>query len=314
LARFTDLLAPAYVNPGVTVFEVRKGERVSGPIAPAPVRAVVPSASAPPLGAFRQPRGVAVDTNGDVYVADFDNNRVQKLSRSLEPLAAWGGPGTGPGLFRQPCQVAVRGDELLVADTWNGRVQVLDREGRYLRTFAGGVYGPRGIAVAPDGTVYVSDTGNHRVRRFDRAGADAGGFGGPGSAPGQFQEPMGIAVGEDGRVYVCDNGNARLQVFDAAGAFLQSFPVPGWRVEVYSEPKVALARGLIWVTVPLLDEVRAYGPDGALRRTIAGGAAPGAPFGKPLGIAYNGVTGELVIAELEGRVSRIPLAERAPKP
>jgi YYY domain-containing protein len=312
LARFGDLLAPAYVNAGVLVFEVKRRE---GARLPAAKPVVAPQGPpSPAVGAFRQPRGVAVDAEGQVYVADFDNNRVQKLTRALEPLAAWGGEGAGPGLFRQPCEVAVLGDELLVADTWNGRVQVLDREGRFLRELATGLYGPRGIATGPDGTVYVADTGNHRVRRFNRDGTDAGGFGGPGSAPGQFLEPIGIAVSDDARVYVCDNGNARLQAFDAAGGFQGAFPVPGWRVEVYSEPKVALAGGLVWVTVPLADEVRAYSPDGRLRRTIVGGRSPNAPFGKPLGIAYNPTTRELLVTELEDRVSRIRLDEGVSRP
>jgi DNA-binding beta-propeller fold protein YncE len=272
-----------------------------------------PLPTAVPAGSFRQPRGLAADADGNVYVADFDNHRIQKLHRDLSPIAAWGGEGAGPGQFRQPCQVAVRGDQVLVADTWNGRIQVLDREGRFLGELARDLYGPRGLAVGPDGSLYVADTGNHRIRRFDSEGAALGSFGEHGSGPGQFLEPVGVAVGDDGRVYVCDNGNARLQVFDADGVFRSSFPVPGWRVAVYSEPKVALAQGLVWVTVPLADEVRAYSPEGALVRTIAGGSAPDAPFGKPLGIAYNAATRELVVSALENRVTRIPLPESRAK-
>jgi DNA-binding beta-propeller fold protein YncE len=128
-----------------------------------------------------------------------------------------------------------------------------------------------------------------------------------------LRERVGIAGGDDGRVYVCDNGNGRLQIFDESGGVVGAFPVPGWREEVYSEPKVALAQGLIWVTVPLADEVRAYSAGGTLVRTLTGGEGPDAPFGKPLGIAYNPVTRELVVTELQDRVSRIPLPGKAAK-
>jgi DNA-binding beta-propeller fold protein YncE len=309
LAGLEGTLVPVFANPGVTLFAVKRGDVESRPV-PIPTP---PPASGPPPGSFRQPRGVAVDEAGNVYVADFNNHRIQKLGPGLEPIAAWGSEGSSPGLFRQPCQVAVRGDEVLVADTWNGRIQVLGRDGAYLRDLATGLYGPRGIAVAPDGAVYVADTGNHRVRRFGAEGREEGGFGARGSGPGQFLEPVGIAVGADGRVYVCDNGNARLQVFDAKGGFLKAIPVPGWRLATYSEPKVTLAQDLIWVTVPLADQVRAYSHEGALVRTLDGGDAPGAPFGKPFGIAYNPVTRELVVTELQDRVSRIALPQQAGK-
>jgi uncharacterized protein (TIGR03663 family) len=82
---------------------------------------------------------------------------------------------------------------------------------------------PRGVAVDPAGYVYVVDSGNHRVQKFDLEGNYLLTWGGQGNAPGQFQEPWGLAVDDQGRVYVADTWNHRVQVFDGNGAFLNTW-------------------------------------------------------------------------------------------
>jgi len=77
-------------------------------------------------GQFYEPRGVALDAEGNVYVADSGNNRIQKLSLEGEPLARWGNRGNGPGQFDFPSGVAVDGEgHIYVADTNNDRIQKL---------------------------------------------------------------------------------------------------------------------------------------------------------------------------------------------
>jgi YYY domain-containing protein len=299
------LLAPAYRNDEESIYAVR-GLQVAASL-PVPATAPARASTAPPPDRLSQPRGVAADAEGHLYVADFDNHLVRKLAPTLELLASWGGEGEAPGRFRQPCQVAVAGDRLYVADTWNGRVQVLDTQGRFHAQWKSDFYGPRGIAVGRGGRVYVADTGNHRIRVFEPDGREVAAWGGRGSAPGEFVEPIGVATDSEGAVYVCDNGNARLQVFDAEGGFVRAFPVHGWRTETFSEPKVALTPGLIWVTVPLEGAVRAYSADGRLVREIRAFSDPDAPFTRPMGLAYNESRRELVVADLEGRLGRIPL-------
>ena len=73
---------------------------------------------------------------------------------------------------------------------------------------------PRGIAVAADGSVYVADTYNHRVQKFDTNGAFVAKWGSSGTGDGQFNLPVGIAVDADGSVYVADTSNNRVQKFD----------------------------------------------------------------------------------------------------
>ncbi len=307
--RWDTLVTPLYENPEVAIFSVNGnflGPRPPLTIetAPAEPEPAAPSASAAqdPVGVLRQPRGVACDRNGNVYVADFGNCRIQKFGPDLKPLAAWGRRGTAPGEFQDPCGVAIGPDgSVYVADTWNGRVQVFDPAGHYLREWGTNLYGPRGIAVDSAGRVWVADTGNNRVVRFTRAGASDLVIGGRPDAPQLLAEPTGIAVDAGGHAYVCDNDNGRLTIFDSNGALVAEFPVPGWRREAFSEPYVALGGdGSLFVTVPLAHAVRCYSTHGKMIAEYGGQTLGLQPSDKPVGITSRGQHGELLVTSLDG--------------
>jgi DNA-binding beta-propeller fold protein YncE len=78
---------------------------------------------------------------------------------------------------------------------------------------AGQLRSPWGIAVDGAGDVYVTDTGNHRVEKFDKEGNFITQWGGFGNGDGQFNFPYGIAVDAKGSVFVIDSGNTRVQQF-----------------------------------------------------------------------------------------------------
>jgi YYY domain-containing protein len=318
LTRFeswTDLLIPVYRNPEMVLFAV-KGVFAPGAAA-APVRveelpsatqkeqAPLPPPDAP--GRVRQPRGAASDAAGRIWVADFGNQRVQLLGSDGSSLLAFGTRGSGPGQFNDPCGIAVGPSGLVfVADTWNGRVQVFDDKGAWLREWGGGFFGPRGIAVDAGGSVFVADTGNGRVVRFDGFGHKEAEWG-TANGPGKLADPQGLAAGVDGSIYVADNGNGRVAVFDRGGGFLRAFDVAGWRREALSEPYLALDQGLLWVSVPLEGEVRAYTKEGRLVKTLRGKDQPeGQRFEKPSGLALL-PKGRLFVADLEGRFVFLPL-------
>ena len=193
-------------------------------------------------GQFNEPRGVTLDSTGNLYVVDSKNNRIQKLSPTGEVLAVWGREGAEPGQFKDPCGIAVGPDgNIYVADTWNHRIQKFDAEGKFLLEWSAedpSFWGPRGIAVAADGNVLVTDTGNKRVVTFTSDGAPVTTWGGDGSEPGQFIEPVGIAVNEQQEVVVADTGNRRLQFFQVDGTFIREWTLSGWE-EFYTEPYVA---------------------------------------------------------------------------
>src|SRR5439155_1427221 len=76
---------------------------------------------------------------------------------------------------------------------------------------------PSGVAVRPDGTILVADTGNNRIQLFDAKGSFLSAFGSEGSGDGQLSGPTGVAVSPDGRILVADTGNHRIQVLDGVG-------------------------------------------------------------------------------------------------
>ena len=119
-----------------------------------------------------------------------------------------------------------------MADAGNQRVQKLASDGGFIAEWKGpdpGFYGPRGIAIGPDASVYVIDQGHIRVAKFDLDGRTLAVWGSKGKSDGKFDDPTSVAVDPTtNRVYVADPRNKRIQVFDADGKFLSKWSVPEW--------------------------------------------------------------------------------------
>ena len=137
-------------------------------------------------GQFNEPRGIAVDSDGNVHVADSGNNRVQKFSRMGQFLDKWGDEGDGDGQFTKPFHVAVdSNNDIYVSNHPTGlfhgipprvRVQKFTPNGDFIRGwgevgFAAGEFrSPRGIAVEYDDVILVVDQENHRIQKFSSNG------------------------------------------------------------------------------------------------------------------------------------------------
>lgn len=144
---------------------------------------------------FVWPHGIHVDHDGNVWVTDGrgDGDRGHQVieftpsGEILMRLGKAGVAGTGPGLFN----------------------------------------GPTGVAVAPDGTIFVSDgheaDSNHRVVKFSADGRFIAAWGRKGTGPGEFNVPHAIALDSQGRVFVADRDNNRIQIFDQHGTFIDQW-------------------------------------------------------------------------------------------
>jgi uncharacterized protein (TIGR03663 family) len=237
-------------------------------------------------GQFEEPRGLALDGTGNLYVVDSKNNRIQKLSPTGDVLKVWGAAGSEPGQFKDPGGIAVGPDgSVYVADTWNHRIQKFDPDGNFIRQWNAkdpGFWGPRGVTVSDEGRVYVTDTGNKRVVPFTTDGLQFEAWGSDGSAPGQFIEPVGVVALRD-QVIVADTGNRRLQVFLGDGTIVKEWPVFGWE-EFYTEPHLALLGDDIIATDSHNHRFARY-RDGKLLGVWGKTGASRTDLNRPIGIA-----------------------------
>ncbi|CAN5504565.1 hypothetical protein BH10ACT2_BH10ACT2_10600 [soil metagenome] len=186
---------------------------------------------------FDHPRGIAVDTAGNVYVGDSANNRIRKITPGGDVSTLAGstqGWVDGNGATAQlsfPWGVAVdAAGNVYVADRGNNRIRKITPGGD-VTTLAGQTLGgwvddtgaaamfnhPQGVAVDTAGNVYVADTDNHRIRKITPvgvvttlAGSTLGYLDGQGTAA-QFAYPSGVALDAAGNVYVGDVSNERIR-------------------------------------------------------------------------------------------------------
>jgi DNA-binding beta-propeller fold protein YncE len=173
------------------------------------------------------PAGIAVDSQGTVYVTDEWLNRISVFDSEGKFLKCWGETGAGERQFDGPSGILIDPqDNIYIVDTRNHRVQKLTKDGAHLATWGelgsaeGQLDAPWGIASDSEGYIYVADHMNHRVQKFAPEGAFVGSFGSPGTGRGELGRPSGVAVDPDGDIYICDWSNNRVQVFAADGRFV----------------------------------------------------------------------------------------------
>ncbi len=275
-------------------------------------------------GQFDRPKGVALDADGNIYVGDIGNHRVQVFSPEGKFLREWGGQGSGPGQFNEPWGLAVDSERgfVYVADTWNHRVQKFDLEGKFITQwgtfvdtggqaagFESQFWGPRDIAIDAEGNVYVTDTGNKRVQKFDPDGKFLAQWGGAGANPGQFSEPVGIAISPTtGDIFVADTWNRRVQRFDRNFKPIKQWFVRGWDSEsVVNKPYIAVdARDNVYVTDPENYRVIEFDHEGKLLAVWGDFGSGAGQMNLPTGIAL-GPAGEIYVGDSDNhRVLRFP--------
>lgn len=210
----------------------------------------------------------AVQTESDPYLTGM---------QTLAAVRVVGAAGSEPGLFNAPRGIAFAPDgTFYVADSLNHRIQHFDSAGNPLGAFGtfgnieigdapGGTFNePWGVAVAPDGSIYVADTWNHRIQKFDANGnfVTMWGYWGQDGSPTAFYGPRAVAVGPDGRVFVSDTGNKRIVVFDMDGNYLTQIGTGGFEPGQLDEPVgVAVdAAGRLYVADTWNQRVQVFTP------------------------------------------------------
>ena len=178
------------------------------------------------VGQFNYIEGVSAAANGVLWIADTDNNRVQSYNPATQVFTAFGTRGSTPDTNEliNPESVVASATDMYIADTGNNRVVELDLNGNYVASYTG-LDSPEGVALAPDGSIWVANTGtgstdangNDIVHLSSSLTLLGGGFGGPGTGNMQFDQPHSLAVSPDGTtLFVADTYNNRVQEYSIA--------------------------------------------------------------------------------------------------
>jgi DNA-binding beta-propeller fold protein YncE len=259
-----------------------------------------------------EPYGIAVDSKGNIYVADtyvgsvfiFQADDLEKVDSIHNGKQVH---------FEQIIGLAIDDDDrLFVSDSHLHCVFVFDAEHHLLNAFGQDSLGrPSGIALdSKNRFLYVADVVKNQVAVFDADNFKRlRSIGGPsaqvgGEEPGTFARPTNVAVDSDGKVYVSDTINNRIQIFDADGDFLSMFGRPGDGPGFFGRPKgLAVDRdGHVWVADTSMDRVQVFDHEGRVAAYFGiHGTLPG-QFILPTGIAIDKKNRVIVSEQFKGRI------------
>ena len=173
--------------------------------------------------------GLALNSIGNLLVADTGNDRIQEVTKDGDFVRKIGKIGEGDGELSRPFDVAVdSNDNMYICDLNNHRIQVFRADGTFIQTISsegteeGHLKYPLSLDIH-QGVVYVTSE-SHFVQAFDLQGNFKKRIGGKGSEPGQFSAPKGIAVDKQNEyILVADSDNSRVQIFSLQMQYLASF-------------------------------------------------------------------------------------------
>jgi subtilisin family serine protease/sugar lactone lactonase YvrE/phosphodiesterase/alkaline phosphatase D-like protein len=229
-------------------------------------------------GQLDQPFGAAVDTAGNIWVADTFNHRIQKFNPEGELLVQVGSKGTGSAQFDQPYSLAIDpSGNIWVADSWNNRIQKFNSKGEFLKAIGWGVA-----------------NGENKFQTCE-SGCAAGLSG---SGTGQLYRPYALTFDSAGNLWVADTSNLRVQKFNSSGQYQAQFGT--------SWPAADLAvddRGAIWVAEYNQERVTKFDSKGTRLIEIGGSKGSGdGQFDVPTGLGID-PDGNIWVADSEnGRV------------
>jgi len=252
-------------------------------------------------GEFDTPFDVAVDSSRNVLVTDSGNNRIQEFTNTGKFIRAWGSRGSATGQFVGLAGIAVDSSgNVFVADSGNHRIQKFQLattcpKGTEITSGVcfitkWGSYGPANgqfhlpvdVAVDSSGNVFVTDSGNNRIQKFQLASPCPAGttqivsgvcfvtkWGTFGNKEGQFIFPSSIALDSSGNVFVNDGGNSRIEKFDKDNKFVLAWGKEGSGNGEFSAPKgVAVdSSDVVYVVDQYNNRIQKFKNDGGYIRT-----------------------------------------------
>jgi sugar lactone lactonase YvrE len=253
------------------------------------------------LGGTVDPRAMATDSAGNIYVVTGMEGKVHKFSPAGQALTSWGLTGKNGQPPAEPFSIAVTGQQVLVLDAATSDLLRYDLNGQPAAPLhACDCFFPRGLMADRDGTIWIADTGQARLIHLTADAQPLGTLLTRGTGPGQVIEPTATWRAADGSLYVADVGNNRVQRLSREGQFQTEWPIA---------PSIARdgarltgdAAGHVYVSFPDAAAVVVYDAKGTPLATWQGGD----PALHPSAVAVSGGT-LLVASPTDGRVLGFP--------
>jgi sugar lactone lactonase YvrE len=290
----TEYLLKDVAQGSATVFK-----QPTGTLSTAPAYADQFGAPGPGNGQLNLPVGEALDSSGNLWVADYYNNRIEKFSPAGEFLASY----TDGGQLSHPWGIAIEQStgDLYVTDQGHNRVVVLSPSGSQVRTIEGvGEHAlnlPEGITIGPSGGVWIVDYGNSRLEEFTSTGTFERVVGSSGSSEGHFSAPYEVAFSGT-KMYVTDCGNNRIDKFSSATYAPEgSFGASGTGNGQFNCPhSIAIGSGTIYVSDANNNRVQEFNEKGEYLAQFGSGGSSSGQFSLPRGLAVTSA-GVIYIAD-----------------
>jgi RHS repeat-associated protein len=226
-------------------------------------------------GQFKTPEAIAIDSKGNVWVADTGSNRIQEFSSAGTFIRKWGTTGSEAGQLSKPRGIGFDSEgDLWVSDSGNNRLQRFTTEGTYLAQFGSAgnnnaqFAAPRGVAIDAAGNLWIADTGNDRIQE-STATEFLRTFGGTGSGAGNLSGPRDLDTDKEGNVWVADTGHSRVQEFNPKGEFVRQFGIAGSGNGMFNSPRgiaVDQASGNVYVADVANNRVQEFNSKGEFIR------------------------------------------------
>ena len=187
----------------------------------------------PDKTSLKNPSGIAIDSNQDIYVVDSGNSQVKKFDANGKLLASWGVLGSAEGEFKNPTGILVDSDFVHVADTDNSRIQTFEKDGSFVRSWGDprieSQYPKRPVAISMDasGIFYVSDMNLNKILKFDSNGDYAGYFEPIKTIRAKFSSSDFIISDNRDNFFILVSKDSKIVLYGANGNFINSFGIIG---------------------------------------------------------------------------------------
>ena len=190
-------------------------------------------------GQFRAPAAITTDIDGNIYVLDRENHRIQKFSNGLFEEFKFEQKAQKNRVVGDPWGITISDDgKIFVSDWQNDCIHSFDRSGKYQTCIKPDLLThPAGLTVNKEGNLLVADRENHCIWEINPEGRILRQIGRRGSQPGELNLPYGVAVSSSGHIIVTESGNARVSIFSEKGQLLTCFGGRGSEPGRFDQPR-----------------------------------------------------------------------------